>query len=238
MGATGVLGARLIIRRFPIIAVALLATLGTAQAQLVGHGGMVKGVAVSGDGARVASAGFDYSVMLWDLKAAAAVSLMHGHEAAVNAVAFTPDGLRVVSGGDDGKVLLWRLGQGAPERVMSGHRGRVAAVAVAPDGRVAASAAWDRTVRVVGSGDWGAGCGTDGACRQCQCGGVYAGRFTGGQCGGGRDRSGLGAGGWAGGQGFRRRAAGQCAGADSRWQARGRGRDRRAGAGLGSGGGG
>ena len=90
------------------------------RAQLVGHGGMVKGVAVSSDWTRVASAGFDYSVMLWDLQAAAAVSLMHGHEAAVNAVAFTPDGLRVVSGGDDGKVLLWRLGQEVPERVMSG----------------------------------------------------------------------------------------------------------------------
>ena len=51
-------------------AVVLLATIGTTQAQLVGHGGMVKGVAVSGDGTRVASAGFDYSVMLWDLKAA------------------------------------------------------------------------------------------------------------------------------------------------------------------------
>ena len=117
---------------------------------------------------------------------------------------------------------------------MSGHRGRVAGVAVAPDGRVAASAAWDRTVRLVGSGDWGAGCGIDGACRQCECGGVYAGRWPGGQCGGGRDRSGLGAGGWAGGRGLWRWAAGQCAGADSRWQARGRGRDRRAGAGLGS----
>ena len=153
----------------------LLAAIGTGQAQLVGHGGMVKGVAVSGDGARVASAGFDYSVMLWDLKAVAAVSLMHGHEAAVNAVAFTPDGLRVVSGGDDGKVLLWRLGQGAPERVMSGHRGRVAGVAVAPDGRSGGFGGLGPDGSVVGSGDWGAGRGTGGACRQCQRGGVYAG---------------------------------------------------------------
>src|SRR5688572_14454419 len=91
-----------------ILAGVLLAAIVPARAQLVGHGGMVKGVAVSGDGVLVASAGFDYSVMLWDLKAAAAVSPMYGHEAAVNAVAFTPDGMRVVSGGDDGKVLLWR----------------------------------------------------------------------------------------------------------------------------------
>ena len=85
------------IRTFPIITATLLAISGSAYAQLVGHGGMVKGVAVSADGARVASAGFDYSVMLWDFKAVAAVAALHGHEAAVNAVAFTPDGYLVTS---------------------------------------------------------------------------------------------------------------------------------------------
>ncbi|MDH3910616.1 MAG: WD40 domain-containing protein, partial [Rhodospirillales bacterium] len=38
-------------------------------AELAGHGGFVKGVAVSPDGRRIMTASFDYTLILWDLAA-------------------------------------------------------------------------------------------------------------------------------------------------------------------------
>src|SRR3546814_2290748 len=65
-----------------------------AAADLRGHGGFVKGVAVSPDGRRVLSASFDYSLILWDLGAQADLAHLVEHEGSVNAVAFLPDGAR------------------------------------------------------------------------------------------------------------------------------------------------
>ena len=38
-----------------------------SEAAMIGHGGDVKGVAVSPDGRRALSASFDYSLILWDV---------------------------------------------------------------------------------------------------------------------------------------------------------------------------
>jgi cytochrome c len=111
------------------------------------HGGPVKGIALSADGNRALTASFDYSVILWDLQGYAPLAHLYGHEAAVNDVAFLPDG-RAISASDDGTLAIWELASGRPVARLAGHSGKVAAVAVAPDGRRAASAGWDRTVRV------------------------------------------------------------------------------------------
>ncbi|MCC2662927.1 MAG: domain/cytochrome c family protein, partial [Geminicoccaceae bacterium] len=112
------------------------------------HGGPVKGVAVSADGSRALTAGFDYSLILWDLRDGTVQARLYGHDAAVNAVAFLPGAGRAVSASDDGTVGLWDLAAGALLTRLKGHLGKVTAIAVAPDGRRAASAGWDRTVRV------------------------------------------------------------------------------------------
>ncbi len=127
-------------------ALAVLAAAG-ARADLIGHGGPVRGLAVSEDGTRILSAGFDYSVMLWDPASQRALARLIGHEAGVNAVAFLPGG-RAVSASDDGTVGVWDLRRLRLERRLAGHAGKVNAVAASPDGRWAASAGWDRTVRL------------------------------------------------------------------------------------------
>jgi len=112
-------------------------------ASLEGHGGPVKGVAISADGNFALTASFDYSVGLWDLRSNTLVRWLEGHEAAANAVAFLPDGRRAVSAGDDFDLILWDLESGAALRRMEGHRGKLIAVTVSPDGRCAASSGWD-----------------------------------------------------------------------------------------------
>jgi cytochrome c len=142
-------------RRAPwLAALAALALVGEpvlaqpiAETTLDEHGGPVNGVAVAADGTRALTAGFDYSVILWDLQGQRSLAHLYGHDAAVNDVAFLRGG-RALSASDDGTLALWDLAGEQPLARLAGHDGKVTAVAVAPDGRRAASAGWDRTVRV------------------------------------------------------------------------------------------
>ncbi len=117
-----------------------------AHAQLRGHGGPVRAVAVTGDGATVLSGSFDSSAIRWSLRRNAAEQVLRFHDSAVNAAAVL--GERFVTGGEDGRIAIWSAGNSAPDRVLEGHQGPVAALAVAPDGVTLASASWDRTVRL------------------------------------------------------------------------------------------
>lgn len=117
-----------------------------ALADLRGHGGPVRAIAVSPDGVRAVSGSFDQSAILWTLRTETASAVLRRHEGAVNAVAFLPDG-RFLTGGEDGRIALWRAGDPSPERVLEAHRGPIVGLAVSPAGDEVASASWDGTVR-------------------------------------------------------------------------------------------
>ena len=125
----------------------LLAFVAGAAAQLRGHGGPIRALAISPDGTHVISGSFDTSAILWSLPNNSAEQVLRFHESAVNAVAMFADG-RLVTGGEDGKIAIWRRGAAAPEQTFSGHTAPVVSVAVSPDGQRVASASWDRTVRI------------------------------------------------------------------------------------------
>ncbi|WP_336488710.1 c-type cytochrome [Methylobacterium nigriterrae] len=125
----------------------LLVAPAPALAQMRGHGGPVRALAVTQDGRTAISGSFDQSAILWSLDDGTARQVLRFHEGAVNAVAALPDG-RFATGGEDGRIALWQPGGTAPVRVFSEHRGPVAGLAVSPDGRSLASASWDETVRV------------------------------------------------------------------------------------------
>ncbi len=126
---------------------AALALPAAAQDQGAVHGGPVRALAVAPEGGSLASAGFDQSMIVWDLAAGRARAVVRWHAGAVNALAALPGG-RFASGGEDGRIALWGPDPrgGTPERVLEGHEGPVAGLAW-HDG-VLASAAWDGTVRL------------------------------------------------------------------------------------------
>jgi cytochrome c len=132
--------------RFCASALVLLAA-APAQAQLRGHGGPVRAVAVSADGASAISGSFDSSAIRWSLARNAATQVLRFHDDAVNAVALLRDG-RAVTAGADGRIALWREGEPRPEKVLEGHTAPIVALSVSPDGAWLASAAWDNTVRL------------------------------------------------------------------------------------------
>ncbi|MBE0452605.1 c-type cytochrome [Roseovarius autotrophicus] len=79
---------------------------GTAT-RLEGHQGKVASVAISPDGAWIASASWDGSIGLWPV-AGGAPRFLKGHDASVTDVAFAADGARLFSTSADGTLRVWR----------------------------------------------------------------------------------------------------------------------------------
>ena len=120
---------------------------GPAAAQMRGHGGPVRSVAISPDGSFAVSGSFDTSAIRWSLARNAAEQVLRFHDGAVNAVAVLKDG-RVVTAGEEGRIAIWRAGDPTPMTVLQGHSAPGVSLAVSPDGSLLASASWDRTVRL------------------------------------------------------------------------------------------
>ncbi|HXH45108.1 MAG TPA: c-type cytochrome [Bradyrhizobium sp.] len=134
---------------FMKVAAALWAILvaSSVHADMVGHGGPIRSLALSPDGRSLLSGSFDTAAIRWSLQSETAEQVLRDHADGVNAVAFLPDG-RMITAGADARIAVWTAGRPEPDRVMVGHVAPVAALAVSPDGTLLASASWDRTVRI------------------------------------------------------------------------------------------
>jgi cytochrome c len=135
---------RLISRLGPIL---LLLSAIPTHAQLRGHGGPVRALAISPDGTQAVSGSFDTSAIRWSLSQNTAEQVLRLHDGAVNAVAYLRDG-RIVTAGADARIGIWAPGQQQPDKILKGHSAPIAGVAVSPDNTVLASASWDRTIRL------------------------------------------------------------------------------------------
>ena len=136
-----------LIKRLSISLVLLPLTFSAAQAQLRGHGGPVRALAISPDGTRAVSGSFDTSAIRWSLARDAAEQVLRFHDGAVNAVAYLKDG-RIVTAGADAHIAIWTPAKQQPDKILDGHTGPIASVAVSSDGTILASASWDHTIRL------------------------------------------------------------------------------------------
>jgi cytochrome c len=128
-----------------LVAVPLQTTL--AVAQLRGHGGPVRALAISSDGQTAVSGSFDSTAIRWSLTRGAAEQVLRFHADAVNAVVLLKDG-RAATAGADGRIAIWTPGHAQPDTVLEGHTAPIVALAASPDGAMLASASWDQTVRL------------------------------------------------------------------------------------------
>jgi cytochrome c len=124
----------------------LLATT-TASAQLRGHGGPVRALAISPDGQTAVTGSFDSTAIRWSLTRNAAEQVLRFHADAVNAIVLLRDG-RAATAGADGRIAVWPAGNAQPDAVLEGHTAPIAALAVSGDGATLASASWDQTIRL------------------------------------------------------------------------------------------
>jgi WD40 repeat protein len=100
----------------------------TACQVLRGHTDLVFGVAFHPDGTRLATAGRDQAILLWDLARGEEVARLPGHTGYVWSLAFSPDGATLASGSGDFTVRLWDT---APLKAR--HQARREAEALRPE---------------------------------------------------------------------------------------------------------
>ena len=121
---------------------------------LTGHADLVRALAFSPDGRRLAVAGGPAGrfgeIKIWDVQAPtpALVSTIQGHTDTILAVAFSPDGATIASAGYDKLVKLWDVPTGKLIRTLKEHTDAVYAIAFMPGGRQLVSAAGDRTLKI------------------------------------------------------------------------------------------
>ena len=101
------------------------------------HIASINSVALSPDGALLASGHHDGLVRLWDIQTQKQLATLKGHKAVVESVAFSLDGTLLASGGKD-RARLWNVRKRKQIRTFK-HKAIVESVAFSPDGRTLAA---------------------------------------------------------------------------------------------------
>ncbi len=115
----------------------------------------VRSVAWNADGKRLASAGDDGTIVVWDVETSQQLRRLEGHKGAIHRIAWSPDGSQLVSAGSDGTVKMWNPEEDKPVYSLS-LRDSSAGIGVpdvcfSPDGEMFAAVYRLREIRIFSS---------------------------------------------------------------------------------------
>jgi len=116
-----------------------------------GHRGIIWDMSCSPDGRRLATAGDDQTIRLWNAADLSEERVLRGHTMPVYTVVFSPDGQWLASGGEDGSVKLWDLNRAEDmgETPVLAARHLANRLVFAPDGRTLALGTDDEAITLI-----------------------------------------------------------------------------------------
>lgn len=108
----------------------------------------INAINLSPDGNRLAGAGENGSLYLWDVKNNFAVTEIKGMGEHLTAVTFAPEGRRIIVGDNTGIVKMFDTQSGLTLRTLSGHTSAIEQISFNHAGNFMATASKDKTVRL------------------------------------------------------------------------------------------
>lgn len=108
--------------------------------RLMGHQGVVRSVAVSPDGKRIASAGSEGTIRLWQTEGPLPHSIVAHGQNRVFDITFSPNGQQFATTGADGTLKLWQTSDKTLLKTFPTHRG-AQEIQFSPEGDLVAGAA-------------------------------------------------------------------------------------------------
>jgi WD40 repeat protein len=131
---------------------------------LTGHWHWIKSVNFSPDGQWLASAAWDHTIKLWNIRACIETTTCEASETLelpssqfVESVSFSPNGKLLASAGNVGwgqnnDIQIWDVAtrpiNSKPIKILQGHKNFIASIRFSPDGKLLASAASDHTIKI------------------------------------------------------------------------------------------
>lgn len=116
--------------------------------RLAGHSATVRAALFLGDGKRLASAGDDKTIRIWDLATGHEMQRLAHHAGAVTGLALVGGADQLISSSRDQTLRLWDLRSGQEKQTLIADGGAVLAVAACPKGSYAVSGHFDTTIRL------------------------------------------------------------------------------------------
>lgn len=112
-----------------------------------GHHGTVNDACFSPSEMRIATAGGDRLIKLWDPRDGTYVRSLRAHEHEVTSLCYTHDELYLVSAGADKAIMVWDLSVNSVIQCLYGHSDVIYNISISPDCSFMVSAGHDSTLK-------------------------------------------------------------------------------------------
>lgn len=115
---------------------------------LTGHSNEINAIVISPQSYILASASWDQSIKIWNLKTGQLIHSLRGHQGYVNCLAITSDGYTLASGSWDRTIKLWHTGTGKLIHTLKGHSNYIHSLAITPNNQYLISSSRDKTIKI------------------------------------------------------------------------------------------